>query len=87
MPLLATRFQQILPTHVLVVLALFVLVALVLALVRHEKSLATTVVERDEEVGAMITVSEVNLCVPQLLLRRLHLCGWRSHELQGSRVS
>ena len=75
MPLLATRFQQVLPTHVLVVLALLVLVALVLALVRHEKRLATALVERDQEVGAVITVSEVNLCVSQLLLRRFHLCA------------
>ena len=49
--LLATRFQQVLPAHVLVVLALLVLVALVLALVRHEKRLATALVERDQEVG------------------------------------
>lgn len=58
------------------VLALFVGVALVLALPRKVELGLPTLVERDEQVSALVPVSEGNPSFDHLLLCRYHLLRW-----------
>lgn len=68
------RRMRNLSCYVLFILTFFVAVALVFALPGKIKRLSSALVQRNEEMCAIITVLERNTSIGHLLLGSFHLC-------------